>query len=435
MSPRPGLLWLALALAFPACAQALPVEPADPAPPAAATTLVPSPAPSAAWTGRQVYDRFRTGLAEPDCDDAATSARWRTHFAHAPRQLGMHDGDVLPLFGYVVEALREAQLPTEYALIPFVESGYRPGARSPQGPAGLWQMIAITARNHQVAIRPGYDGRLSPVDSTGAAVRYLRKLHGMFGGNWRLAVMAYNAGEYRVLGAIRRSGKTVATAKADALPGLSPITQAYVRKLHALSCLMDRAYERGDWAGSQDKPLPHLEAVSLPASAKDIAGWARATGQDPERLQRLNPAFVQGRIARVDGKPARLLAFAEGGQPPAPAVAMGTAEASPATTQALARVDDAPPSAAEAASPPVAAFAPAVEAGAGDLTAPTAAAVARRHTVLRGDSLSRIAARYGIRVADLLSRNHLDARSVLHPGAVLLIDAQVIAGTPAAGTR
>ncbi|MFX7760059.1 transglycosylase SLT domain-containing protein, partial [Acinetobacter baumannii] len=87
---------------------------------------------------------------------------------------------LLPLFGYVVDALRDADLPTEYALIPFVESGYRPAARSPSGPAGLWQMIAVTARNHDVPIRDGYDGRLSPVDSTRAAVRYLKTLHGMF---------------------------------------------------------------------------------------------------------------------------------------------------------------------------------------------------------------------------------------------------------------
>ena len=54
-------------------------------------------------------------------------------------------------------------------------------------------------------MKPGYDGRLSPVDSTRAAVRYLKTLHGMFAGDWRLAVMAYNAGEYRVFGALRRS--------------------------------------------------------------------------------------------------------------------------------------------------------------------------------------------------------------------------------------
>ena len=63
----------------------------------------------------------------------------------------------------------------------------------------MWQFIGTTARNHEVPMRSGYEGRLSPVDSTQAAVRYLKTLHGMFGGDWRLAVMGYNAGEYRIL--------------------------------------------------------------------------------------------------------------------------------------------------------------------------------------------------------------------------------------------
>src|SRR3546814_1477580 len=104
---------------------------------------------------------FRSG---PD-----TSERWQRHFAAAPKRLASSDDNVLPLFGYVVDALREAHLPTEYALIPFVESGYKPGARSSSGPAGLWQFIALTARDHEIAIRPGYDGRLSPVESPRAA--------------------------------------------------------------------------------------------------------------------------------------------------------------------------------------------------------------------------------------------------------------------------
>ena len=101
-----------------------------------------------ATSGTAIYDRFVEGLAQPACEDA--SPRWRAHFAHVPGQLVSGEGEVLPLFGYVVEALRAAHLPTEYALIPFVESGYRPGARSGSGPAGLWQFIAVTARNHDI---------------------------------------------------------------------------------------------------------------------------------------------------------------------------------------------------------------------------------------------------------------------------------------------
>src|SRR5690606_5762339 len=127
-----------------------------------------------------------------------------------------------------------------------------PDARSRLGPAGMWQFIRLTARAHKVPMSSGYDGRLSPVDSTRAAVRYLKTLHGMFAGDWRLAVMAYNAGEYRVFGALRRSGQVARDADPEKLESLSGITRAYVRKLHALSCLLHRADDDPAWLASLD---------------------------------------------------------------------------------------------------------------------------------------------------------------------------------------
>ena len=78
---------------------------------------------AATRNGREIYAEFRAGLADPTCD-TASSSRWRDHFAAAPSKMASPGSDVLPLFGYVVDALRAANLPTEFALIPFVESGY-----------------------------------------------------------------------------------------------------------------------------------------------------------------------------------------------------------------------------------------------------------------------------------------------------------------------
>ena len=47
----------------------------------------------------------------------------------------------------------------------------------------------------------------------------------------------------------------------------------------------------------------------------------------------------------------------------------------------------------------------------------------RTHVVGRGESLWTIARRYKLQVADLMSRNALQARSVLRPGMVLQLDA------------
>ena len=416
-------LGLAVLLAAPACAVAAAADP-DTALTASGTR-----------NGREIYQRFREGLADPVCK-ADASTRWKAHFAHAPGQLARND-DVLPLFGYVVDSVRAAHLPTEYALIPFVESGYKPGARSPQGPAGLWQMIAITARNHDVPIRAGYDGRLSPVDSTAAAVRYLKTLHGMFAGDWRLAVMAYNAGEYRVLGALRRSGQAARNATPETLPGLSPITHAYVRKLHALSCLLEQADDREDWLRSLDRPVPRLQAITVPEGVTNIADWARRNGQDVARLQRLNPAYVGGRLSRVGGKPMRLLAVASTGADAPEKGATGALDSGSATAIATAgnlALDGLPLAAGIEPSTVLQAGDPSTS---GDPLIAFPAAPPRRHTVVRGDSPWKIAAGYGIRVADLLQRNGLDETSVLRPGKVLLIDAEIAAGDvmpAAAGT-
>lgn len=263
--------------------------------------------------GSAIYRKFREGLADKTCDPGA-SARWKQHFASAPKRLANRGDDALPLFGYVVDALRDARLPTEYALIPFIESGYKPAARSPAGPTGLWQMIARTARHHRVTIRTDYDGRLSPVDSTRAAVRYLKTLHGMFGGNWQLVVMAYNAGEHRILGAVKRSGRKASSADPDALKGIPDITRAYPRKLHALSCLLEQADDRDRWSDAMDREVPHLAEVTLPDGATDLREWARGTGQDPDLLARLNPAHAAGPLGAAER---RILA-------PAPAPAPAT---------------------------------------------------------------------------------------------------------------
>ena len=339
--------------------------------------------------GLDIYRRFRGGLADPSCDKAATTTRWKKHFSHAPGQLARIDDDLLPLFGYVVDALHDADLPTEFALIPFVESGYKPGARSASGPAGLWQFIGVTARNHGIAMGNGYDGRLSPVDSTQAAVRYLKTLHGMFGGDWRLAVMAYNAGEYRILQSMRRAGMNAQNAQPEKLQGLSGITYAYVEKLHALACVLEQADEGEEWMLRLDRPVPQLAAHTLPADAGSLDAWAHRTGIDGKQLRRLNPALAASLPS--SSKPLRVLAPASGFSAP-------LVKSAP-LAMAL-------PSASE-------------KPRAGNDEVPLRMAVSSSHTVRRGESAWTIARRYGMKPGQLLARNRLSTDAILRPGMVL----------------
>jgi membrane-bound lytic murein transglycosylase D len=396
-------LTLVIASAAPPASAATPVGAALEQTVAGLNALPTDPAalpPATTRNGHAILANFRDGLADAQCDSSATDARWKQQFSRAPARLANEDEDVLPLFGYVVDELRAADLPTEFALIPFVESGYRPAARSSSGPAGLWQFIADTARNHDVPVEGGYDGRLSAVDSTRAAVRYLKTLHGMFGGDWRLALMAYNAGEYRVLQSMRRAGMNAQNAEPAKLPGLSPITYAYVEKLHALACVLEQAQTRDEWMASLDREVPILQARTLPAGMA-LNDWAQQQALQGNQIARLNPALGSTR-----GSKRTLPVLAPVGAGGRAATAAADALAA---TQAQAET-------------PVARTVASTDAAPAPRSRARTATARRTHTVRDGDTAWTIARRYGITVQTLLAKNGLSARSVLRPGMVLSYD-------------
>lgn len=204
----------------------------------AAMPLRSSPASPPAATIESISARFWSDVAEPECGNAPR--RWLVHYADVPRRLrNPREARLRADVARVLDALDAAGLPSEFALIPFVESRYRATARSPGGQLGLWQFTAATARRNGLEVRPGHDQRLDPEASTRAAVRYLRSLHDLFGADWRWTVMAYNAGE----GAARRARRNGGARK------LSPIARHYPDKLHALACLLPRPPDQGRPAG------------------------------------------------------------------------------------------------------------------------------------------------------------------------------------------
>ena len=167
-------------------------------------TAATAPLPQSVHRGDEVFARIRRGLGSNVCAAGENSERWRRRYASNPAAFANRIERILPLLDFVSAEVERVGLPSEFTFIPLVESWYKPEAMGVGGPAGMWQMIGSTARNHGIHIRDGYDGRLSPVESTRAALSYLKLLHGMFGG-WEATVMAYNAGEGRMMQAYRRA--------------------------------------------------------------------------------------------------------------------------------------------------------------------------------------------------------------------------------------
>lgn len=352
----------------------------------AAHVQEPPPPEDGRKTGADLFARLTARLSQPACPEVEAVARLRKRYAGHPGSFARHLSEILPLLDFVSREVEASGLPAEFAFIPIVESWYRPDAIGVGGPAGMWQMIASTARNHGIHIQAGYDGRLSPVESTRAALSYLKTLHGMFGGDWQAAVMAYNAGEYRLLKALRQQGSREVSATARKPRGLSAITYDYVAKLQALSCLLAEPGRNG-LALPVEARFRVLAPVLVDRNANSLDRVAAGHGVDAAALRRLNPGYRQGRI--VAGVP-RLVLMPDPARTARPAAAtVPGAENDPAL--------------------------PAVA------TEANAAAVDGLHEVRNGDTLWSIARRYGLGLDQLRRLNGLGRGNTIRAGQRLRV--------------
>lgn len=261
------------------------VAPIDP------TAEIAEQPPARLTDGGTLFQRMADGFAPPVCVRGEHKDYWRQRYASHPRPLEAQLRGAMPLMAWVVEQVETRNLPMEFALIPLIESGYRPEARGTGGPIGLWQMIGSTARHYGVLIGYGYDGRLSPIDSTHAALDHLETLHAEFG-NWRAAAMAYNAGRGRLHRAFAEAGDRRVSEERRLPPGLSGITYAYIAKLHALACLITEPGHHGLTLPSE--PFVPLEQSIVPAHLHSLDAVASAWSLDPITLRALNPSYQSG---------------------------------------------------------------------------------------------------------------------------------------------
>jgi membrane-bound lytic murein transglycosylase D len=179
-------------------------------------------------------------------------------------------------------------MPTELVLLPAIESAFVPTAYSRAHAVGLWQFIPATARRYGIKMNWWYDGRRDVVESTRAALDYLEFLHEEFKGNWFYALAAYNAGEGSVAYAIRKNKSRGRDTRYVNLR-LKSETRRYVPKLIALKNIVDNPARFGiTLASVADEP--YFSAVDTGGQidlnvVRELSGW------NAKEMRHLNAAF------------------------------------------------------------------------------------------------------------------------------------------------
>jgi membrane-bound lytic murein transglycosylase D len=213
------------------------------------------------------------------------------YYGRNPRQLTMLSERASVFLHMIVHEVDRRNMPTELALLPFVESAFDPDVFSQAGAAGLWQFIPDTGRRYGLQQNKQYDARMDPFAATGAALNYLQKLHDDFNGDWLLALAAYNCGEGRVQ-------REIDSNRSQGLPttfwylSLPKETREYVPRLLAFKELISHADRYG--IALADTPnearLAQLH-IDKPVNLRQAALKA---GMDANHLVALNPYFRTG---------------------------------------------------------------------------------------------------------------------------------------------
>jgi len=214
--------------------------------------------------------RSQTGIREKYADSLRRSGRY------------MH----------IIEEIftREFNLPIELTRLPFIESSFDYKAYSRVGAAGIWQFMPRTARIYSMKINSQLDERRDVIQATRGAAKYLRDAYKSLN-KWPLAVTSYNHGVAGVKRKIKKMGTTniadIVEHPTKRVFGFAS-NNFYPEFLAALEI-----YENYLWyfPGLElEQPL-RIAQYKLPHSIS-VAHVAKKTRIDIEELKKLNYALT-----------------------------------------------------------------------------------------------------------------------------------------------
>ncbi len=386
------------------------------------------PAPVSPWL------RLRDRLVMHDCNDNPAVLKETRRYTRHPHRFNENWRKAMPLFLVVLDQVERHDLPGEFALLPYVESHYRQLPAKGRGPAGMWQLIERTAVDQGLSVSPNYDERLDALASTVVALRLLERYDRQFA-DWRLADLAFNAGEFRVKRALGNRRPKDLDSQQLAKLALSPVSHQHLARLMALACIISDP-QRFSVSLPIVEDYVALEELQLP-SAIDLRVAANLAEMPMDDLLRFNAAWSgqrhphgpatklwlptqnadQLKVA-LENIPIDKLSDWHRHTIDTPTTLDAIGKRLNVTTATLARANrldsDRALHTGELLLLP------------GRDKAANVDKSVQTHTIRRGDTLSAIAHRYGIRLRDLLRWNALTAKSILRTGTPLQIHAPTL---------
>jgi len=234
---------------------------------------------------REILELWPTDVSAETLQEAASNVRWQLgqsdRFLGGLRRSGAYRS-------HINQVIREKELPIELAVLPHVESSFNPGAYSSAAAAGMWQFGRATGLRF-MRIDHIVDERMDPYIATNAAMSLLEYNYSVLG-TWPLALTAYNHGAGGIARAVRETGTTdietiVANYRGRAFGFAS--RNFYAQFLAVLDVENNARQYFGDF---RLNPAPEFATVEADAFI-DAEVFARSVGISLEQLRADNPAL------------------------------------------------------------------------------------------------------------------------------------------------